>query len=374
MTQRERYLETLLYGKPDRIPFMPGGPRESTLKRWRRDGLPEDANWDEEMRRIIGIEPPTPPPGPRVYIKHTMIPEFEEKVIEEREDTWVVQDWKGNICEISKQFDVTYLRMARDFVTRSWIKCPVENWADWEQMKTRYSPDGPGRVPEDMPEIGKQLANREHVVGVHVHGPFWQLREWLGFEGLCMMFLDDPELVRDMIRFWADYVSALLMKVVPHIQLDYVHISEDMAYKVKSMISPAMTREFLMPCYLQWRDIVVQHNIPIYDCDSDGFIGELIPVWIESGINVCDPIEVAAGNDINEFSRTFGTKMGYKGGVDKRAMAKGGQTIRDEMARLEPVVRSGGYIPGCDHGIPSDVGWQEMIEFCDILARMTGWK
>jgi len=66
--------------------------------------------------------------------------------------------------------------------------------------------------------------------------------------------------------------------------------------------------------------------------------------------------------------------MGYKGGVDKRAMAKGGQVIRDEMARLEPVIKSGGYIPGCDHGIPSDVGWHQMLEYCDILARMTGWK
>lgn len=374
MTDRERYLETLLFGKPDRIPFMPGGPRESTLKRWHKDGLPEGANWEAEMRRIIGIEPPPSGPRPGVSIRHTMIPEFEEKVIEEREETWVVQDWKGNICEISKQFDVTYLRSARDFCTRSWIKCPVENREDWEAMKTRYNPDEPGRVPENIAELGKQLENREHVVGVHVHGPFWQLREWMGFEGLCMMFLDDPELVRDMVRFWADYISELLMKVVPHVKLDYFHISEDMAYKIKSMISPAMVREFLMPCYLQWRDIVRSYDIPLYDCDSDGYIGELIPLWIEAGINVADPIEVAAGNDINEYRRSFGRRMAFKGGVDKRAMAKGGQVIRDEMARLEPVVRSGGYIPGCDHGIPSDVGWNEMLEFCDILARMTGWK
>lgn len=374
MTERERYLETLFFGKPDRIPFMPGGPRESTLKRWHRDGLPEGSNWESEMRKAIGIEPAPSGPRPGVSIRHTMIPEFEEKVIEEREETWVVQDWKGNICEISKEFDVTYLRSARDFCTRSWIKCPVENRDDWEAMKTRYNPDEPGRVPENVAELGKQLENREHVVGVHIHGPFWQLREWMGFEGLCMMFLDDPELVRDMVRFWADYVSTLLMKVVPHVKLDYFHISEDMAYKIKSMISPAMVREFLMPCYLQWRDIVRGYGIPIYDCDSDGYIGELIPIWIEAGINVADPVEVAAGNDINEYRRLYGTRMAYRGGVDKRAMAKGGQAIRDEMARLEPVVKSGGYIPGCDHGIPSDVGWNEMLEFCDILARMTGWK
>lgn len=374
MTDRQRYLETMLFGKPDRVPFAPGGPRESTLANWHKQGLPEGVDWHAYMREQIGIEP-ADSGGPGVWIKHTMIPEFDEKIIEEREDTLIVQDWKGNICEISKRFDASYLRGARDFVTRKWIKCPVESREDWERMKQRYDPDDPSRVPADLPELGRQLADRTWVVAVRgIHGPFWQLREWLGFERLCMMFLDDPALIRDMVSFWTDYISKLLLKVLPHVSIDCFHISEDMAYKTKSMISPEMARKYLGPCYAQWNDIIRAHGAPIFDIDSDGFIGELIPVWIEFGVNACDPIEVAAGNDINEFRRLFGRKMAYSGGVDKRAMAKGGQAIRDEIARIEPVVRDGGYIPGCDHGIPSDVSWPCMLEYCDLLARITGWK
>lgn len=373
MIDRQRYLETILFGKPDRVPFSPGGPRESTLKNWHEQGLPEGVDWHAYMREQIGIEPASPG-GTGVWIKHTMMPQFEEKVIEEREDSIVVQDWKGNICEISKRFDVTYLRSGRDFVTRKWIKCPVENWADWELMKTRYNADDPSRVPANIEELGKQIADRTWTVGVGIHGPFWQLREWLGFENLCMMFLDDPALVRDMISFWTDYVSRLLLKVLPYVNVDYVHISEDMAYKHKAMISPEMTREFLGPCYRQWNDIIRAHRCPVFDVDSDGFIGELIPVWIEFGVNACDPIEVAAGNDINELRSNFGKQIAFSGGVDKRAMAKGGQAIRDEIERIEPVIRDGGYIPSCDHGIPPDVGWNEFIDYCDLLARVTGWK
>jgi uroporphyrinogen decarboxylase len=373
MTSRERFLETLLFGKPDRIPFVPGWPRESTLKRWRAEGLPESADWLRYLCDQIGIEPPNDG-GPGVQIRHTMIPEFEEKVIEEKEDSIIVQDWKGNICEISNQFDVTYLRSARDFCTRKWIKCPVESWDDWELMKTRYDPEDPSRVPADLPELGKQLAERDHVVGVHVHGPFWQLREWMGFEGLCAAFLDDPDLVRDMIGFWTDYISVLLSKVTAHVRLDYFYISEDMAYKQHAMISPEMTRSFLGPCYSAWRETVDANDCPLYMVDSDGYVGELIPVWIESGINVTDPMEVAAGNDMGEFRKSFGRTIAFRGGVDKRAIAKGGEVISRELARLEPVVRDGGYIPGCDHGVPSDVGWSQMIEYADGLARITGWK
>lgn len=374
MNERERWLETLLFGKPDKIPFMPGNPRESTLKMWHEMGLPEDADWYSTVLEHVGIEYSKGESRPAVWIRHTMIPEFEEKIIEEKGDHLLVQDWKGNICEISKQFDVSYLRSAKDFVTRRWIRCPVETRDDWEAMKARYDPDDPARVPENLESLCGQLVDRQWVLGVHVHGPFWQMREWMGFEALCMTFVDNPELVRDMVQFWANYISHLLVKVTRHITLDYFHISEDMAYKHKAMISPDMTREYLGPCYRQWAELLEENGCPVYAVDSDGFVGELIPVWIECGINCCDPLEVAAGNDINELRKRFGRKMAFRGGIDKRAIAKGGQTIRDELARVEAVVRDGGYIPSCDHGVPPDVGWREMLDYCELLAEMTGWK
>jgi hypothetical protein len=65
--------------------------------------------------------------------------------------------------------------------------------------------------------------------------------------------------------------------------------------------------------------------------------------------------------------------MGYRGGVDKRCMAKGGKIIEAEMARLEPVIRDGGYIPGCDHGVPSDISWNDFLHYMKLLAKTTGW-
>ena len=116
-----------------------------------------------------------------------------------------------------------------------------------------------------------------------------------------------------------------------------------------------------------------QAGCPIVDVDSDGYVGELIPIWIESGINVCDPIEVAAGNDIVAYRHQFGRQIAFRQGVDKRAIAKGGKTIRDELKRLEPVVRAGGFMPGCDHGVPPDISWPAFMDYARLLAEMTGW-
>ena len=151
-------------------------------------------------------------------------------------------------------------------------------------------------------------------------------------------------------------------------------LSEDMAYKSHSMISPAMVRKFLMPQYLRWVDQIKSSGCPIIDMDSDGEISVLIPLWIEVGINVCDPIEVAAGNDIVAYRERFGHKMAYTGGIDKRALAAGGDVMRAEVMRVvPPMLKDGGFIPGCDHGVPPDISWPNFIEYTRLLAQFTGW-
>ena len=373
MNPRERTLATLLFRSPDRIPFHPGGPRESTLAAWHTQGLPTDGYWLDHLLDTLGVEPETTQPRVEIGLDFRMIPQFEEKVLEHADGHTIVQDWKGNVCEIADNFDVTYLRLAKDFVTRRWIRCPVETRDDWEAMKERYDVDHPGRFPEDFAERCGRVQDRDWVLTVGFSGPFWQMREWCGFEGLCMMMIEQPDLVRDMAAFYNDFVSEMLTRVLEHVVPDRVHLSEDMAYKGASMISPTMTREFLKPSWDRWTKLATDAGVPIMDIDSDGYIGELIPIWIESGINVCDPIEVAAHNDINAFRRTFGRAMAFTGGVDKRAIAKGGRVIRDELRRIEPVVKDGGFIPGCDHGVPFDISWPNFVDYSRLLAQMTGW-
>ncbi len=376
MTQRERYIETLRFGKPDRIPLHPGNGRISTRRAWHAQGLPKDIPTEriiEYAYREAGGTLPWPEEGKDFPVSERMIPMFEEKILEEKEGTRIVQDWKGNICEISNEFPVEYLRNPVEFVTRRWIKCPVESRDDWEQIKARYNPGDPARFPSNPTALAAELRSRTWPVKIQLSGPFWQLREWLGFESLCMAFVDDPEFMREMIDFWKGYISRLLENTFADFLPDEIHVSEDMAYKLYSMISPAMVREFLLPTWRQWGEIIRSTGVPLYGMDSDGFIGELIPFWIEAGFTHCDPIEVAAGNDINALRATFGKSIAFCGGIDKRAMAKGGAALEAEIERHLPIIKEGGFIPSCDHGVPPDVSWPNYVQCTRLLAQATGW-
>jgi len=374
MTSRERFVETLTFGKPDKIPLMPGGPRESTLKRWREEGLPEGKDYYSALLEILGIEKEKEEERIDLGVSFKMIPQFEEKIIEHRDGHYIVQDWMGAIVEISDKYDYTYLREAKDFVTRKWYKFPVEDYSDWEEMKKRYDLNSPGRFPEDFEDRCRRVQDRSYVLSLSFDGPFWQLREWCGLENLCIFMIERPDFVKEMIDFWAGFVLEVLRRIISRVQLDYVLISEDMAYKEHSMISPGMVREFLFPAYIRWIPELRKSGCPIISMDSDGYIGELIPLWIEAGFNCCTPVEVAAGNDIVEFRRRFGKSMAYIGGIDKRAIAKGGKEMEREVLRVvPPLLKDGGYIPSCDHGVPPDISWQNFIDYTRLLAKLTGW-
>ncbi|HIE04491.1 MAG TPA: hypothetical protein EYP61_06995, partial [Candidatus Latescibacteria bacterium] len=65
MTPRERFREALTFGKPDKVPLQPGGPRESTLAAWHGQGLPEGRDYYEVLLEVLGIEPePIRTPSP----------------------------------------------------------------------------------------------------------------------------------------------------------------------------------------------------------------------------------------------------------------------------------------------------------------------
>lgn len=376
MNPRERYLATLLFASPDKIPFEPGQPREKTLQRWQREGLPENRDWFQFLCESIGVAQDTltdNPFGDESLVNFRMNPRFEEKVLEHKNGHYIVQDWMGNIVEISDEYDYTYIRHPKDFVTRKWLAFPVENRQDFEQMKKRYRSDDPMRYPEDFEELAFRLRDRDFIVTLNFPGPFWQLREWCGFEPLCMLLVEDPDFVHEMIGFWTEFVSSTMARALDAGIVDRILINEDMAYKEKAMISPHMTREFLLPSWQRWVAEAREAGVPIIDEDSDGYVGELIPIWIEAGINVCDPIEVAAGNDIVQYREKYGRNMAYRQGVDKRCIAKGGAIIEAELERIAPVIRDGGFIPGCDHGVPYDISWPDFVHYATLLAELTGW-
>ncbi|NQU76219.1 MAG: hypothetical protein HQ546_07905, partial [Planctomycetes bacterium] len=290
MNFRQRFLETMLFGKPDKVPIDPGAGNAAAIVRWHQEGLPEVITEIPAINsyayRLAGGTSDLPFVEETFRVDDHLRPAFEEKVLESRPNSKVLQDTTGNVIEISSEKIEEYLEHGAGFATRRWIKSPVESRDDWEQMKKRYNPDDPARLPADAVALSHRLAKRTWPVEIgFMSGIFWQLREWLGFEGLCLTLAEDPPFIHEMVEFWQEYMAKLLKNTLKVFVPDGFRFSEDMAYKEHAMISPAMVREFLLPTWKRWGDIIRDAGCPVYSLDSDGYVGELIPLWIEAGIN-----------------------------------------------------------------------------------------
>jgi uroporphyrinogen decarboxylase len=356
MTPRERFLETMLFGTPDRIPYRFGGPRQSTFEAWYKQGLPREINFG----KFVGMDH-----WEGVPINLDPIPPFEEVVIEETEHYKIWIDRLG-----AKRID--HKRPPTPgFVTRKWLEFPVKNRKDFQRMKERFDPHSPGRIPADWDKRKERYRNRDFVLGMTIRSMFWRTRDWVGFEGLCTMFYDDPMLVHEMMEFVADFTIETLDKVLDEVDLDYVFFNEDMAYKTASMISPKMVKEFMWPRYRKLVRFFRDKGVSVLIMDCDGHIGELIPLWLDVGINCVSPVEIAANNDPIEYRKKYGKNLSMMGGIDKRELRFDKARVKKEvMSKVPYLVESGGYIPSVDHGVPPDIPLRNYLYMCELIKEI----
>ena len=194
----------------------------------------------------------------------------------------------------------------------------------------------------------------------------------MGTDALLYAYFDHPDFIHEVNDRLCGLCENALNLILPKFKLDHIGYHEDMAYKNGSLISPAMFREFMTPYYKRVTGITERHGVDMHIMDSDGDIRELIPLWLECGINTVLPNEVAAGMDVVALRAEYGTDLSMVGGFDKRIMASTKEAIKKEFDRLVPVIDGGGYILTCDHGVPHDVSFENYTYLVSLLKTHYG--
>ena len=86
-------------------------------------------------------------------------------------------------------------------------------------------------------------------------------------------------------------------------EIDELYLAEDICYKVGSLISHEMFKEFLAPYYQQLISNCKKRRKDKertfhFKIDTDGFADEVIPWYRELGMDHMLPLEAAAGCDV----------------------------------------------------------------------------
>lgn len=378
MTNRERFLAIARFQRPGDL-WNNDGFWQETLISWVEKGAPPQITsstyrgqyFGFDHRRVTGEIISGLAQAPYVvgeiesYLAvPPIVPQFESKVLEEDKNTIIMVNQGGQKVKVFKDHPQKM---------PMYLDQPVKDWETWKEYKKRLDPDTPGRWPANWERYVEKMNTRDFPVVLGVGSFFGFLREWMGLENLLYTFHDYPDLIEDMMDTMLNLELEVIKRTVKDIKVDMASFWEDMCYKTGPLISPAMFRKFMIPRYRQVTDLLHKSGIDIIFVDSDGNVNELIPLWLECGINYIWPLEVAAGNDAVALRKEYGHDLILGGNIDKRALIKGKEAIREEvMSKVPFLLEMGGYFPTVDHLVPPDVTLENYQYYINTMREVAG--
>ena len=389
MTPRERFLKICSFDLPDDPYFWSVWAWPEAVDRWKEEGLPEMEledykqvnlhflGWEDEIEYLscrgairgmgrYGMDP---------WIVE-IDPHFERKVIEEDDTYRTLYEYDGCILREKKDISNSIPEI---------LKYPVETKEDWDEYKKRLEPLSEGRWLDQWdrikdewlawpirPELdGKSWEERDFPLGMNLLSLYGNLRNYMGMQNVSIAIYEEPELVEEMMDRQTWLAEEMLKKVyAAGITLDWVFVWEDMCYNKGPMVSPKWAREFMVPRYRRITDILYSHGCKLVAVDCDGKIDEMIPIWLDGGINGVWPLERAAGMDPLRLRKEYGKDLVLMGGVDKRALAKGKSEIDREVQMVRQLIAGSGYFVNVDHFIPPDVSYENIKYFTDQVKAL----
>jgi len=297
-----------------------------------------------------------------------IVPVYEPRLISEDEHTVTFINWNGQTLKVLKD---------SPFKMPTFLDWPVKDRASWNEYKKRLDPNTPERWPSDWDAYVQEMnrLGEETSMAMQVGGFYGHIREMIGTERILYMFYDDPKLIEDMMEQMLYMETEIIERTLKDIRIDVAMFWEDMRYKTGPLISPVMVRKFMLPRYKKITDLVHSYGVDVIFLDCDGNISELIPLWLESGINYLWPFEVAAGNDAVAIRKKYGKDLIIGGTIDKRALINGKAVIKEEvMSKVPFLLEQGGYFPSVDHHVPPDVTFKNYCYYINLIREVAGLK
>lgn len=349
MNHRERFHATMHYLPRDRPPRADFGFWDETLVIWRDQGLPVLHTF-AEASTYFGMDYGLDEVCSATGVGSGLSPGFPWQQLEDRGDHEVVQQDDG----------VRVLR--RKFLSS--IPMPVAHLltdrTSWrEHYAPRLDPDATTRYPADLAERARTWTDpkRTHLIALPGGSLYGSLRNWMGLEQLSLVVYDDPAFFEEMVTTMADCIVGTLTRLLETGgQFDACAMWEDMCYNAGPLLSPRHFKRYLVPHYRRIADLLHRYGVDVLWVDCDGKIDELLPLWLDAGVNCMFPIEVGNwGADPVQYRKLYGRDLLMIGGFDKHILAQSYAAIDHEIERLAPLVAEGGYMPLCDHRVPPDV-------------------
>jgi hypothetical protein len=321
MSNRQRFNETMQYGRPDRVPYFEEGIRDEVVQAWRRQGLAADA----DLATLFPSDP-----------VERIEPDFDPRPM--------LEQWPTSRAELAA-------------------------------LERRLDPADAARLPENWAEQVQALKTRDTVRMLEVHQGFFLsagVERWNRFNFVMHALVKDPSFVHKMMAMWGEFTAALAERILTSVNVDAAIFSEPIGDNHGPLISPKMYEEFVLASYDPLLQVLRRHNVDTIIFVTYANARLLIPSILKWGFNclwACEVVNDAM--DYRDLRREFGRDLRLIGGIDLDALRMGRDAIREEIeAKVPSLVAAGGYVPLADGRVREDVAFEDYAYYRQMLRTV----
>lgn len=198
-----------------------------------------------------------------------------------------------------------------------------------------------------------------------------------GFDRWMMDFVECPEVVEALmdrvLDLWLTICGDLMDAAEG--RFDLVFYGDDVAHQGGSFLSPEMYRQYLKPRQRRLIEFVREWTSAPIVYHSCGAVASLLPDLVDIGIDVLNPVQVAAeGMDSRRLKQEFGHVLAFWGAIDTQKVLPFG-TVEDVRAevrrRINDLGRGGGYVVNSVHNIQPDVPPENICAMFDAAREFS---
>jgi len=175
------------------------------------------------------------------------------------------------------------------------VKHPLSDWSLFDNFK----------IPDPLKyanweEIKKNVEkNRKegNIVSLGVeHGFFYLRLTYLrGFENFMIDVGLNEVKLKKLIEILTEYWKVIIKKFVEY-EPDIIYFGDDLGHQNSLPISPEKWRSLIKPSYKEIFSICRKKDIEVY-LHTDGYIVDIIPDLIETGVTILNPQDLVNGID-----------------------------------------------------------------------------
>lgn len=375
MTGRERVLAALNHETPDRPPLVIGGTNATGIKM-----KPYRA-----LKRLLGVD------APERYIYDW--PELGTALVDEEVLVRLGADTRA---VLDRYPDGVYQRAAarpehapfvddwgtgqREIEPGRWYPGihPMAGATTLEEIAGYPWPDmdDPSRV-RGVRDRSRALASEGAyaVLGCPwLLFPFERAHAMQGMDTFLTNMLVEPDFAQALL--WK--IEGLCETLMGHFldeagdTLDIIKIGDDLGTQESLMISPQTYRDMLKPVHAKLIAFIKARTKAKVFFHSDGDIYDLIPDFIEIGVDILNPIQSGAGrmSDLARLKKAYGGKIVFCGAVDTQRILPHGSPaeVRAEVRRVCSILgEGGGYLLSAVHTIMDEVPAENILAMVEAV-------